>query len=1017
MKGLFHIRWIISGFILLTAAFVAMAIDPVDNGFGWLTLWFAPPVLVAGLFSMVPGILGGLNLSLMSQIRLKWSADPFRHIAALIVFLFSLVVYVLTLEPTASLWDCSEFIATAYKLQVPHTPGTPLALILGRMFSMLAFGDGTRVAWSINLMSAIFSALTIYVCFNLFYLAAQRIFASPWACIAGSAIGSLCLAFSDTFWFSAVEAETYATACFVLSLLVWLIIKGNSFEGKDRSRWLVLIFYMAGLGYCIHPMCLLSLPLLPVVWLLKGKALTLMRVSGALTIGLGLILFINRFIAVGIFEVSFSFDRLFVNSLGAPFYSGAIFFLLLAGLGVFVSLKKYPSSSTYIFCLLFLLAGFSPYLMLFIRSSHNPPIDESNPENLPLVKAYMNREGYPTRPLLFGPYFDAEITSMKKVKDSYYRAENSYEVAGSLSEYDYDKRQTVLPRIYSNDEDHIESYRRWTGLAPNQRPDFGDNISFMLRYQLGHMYLRYIMFNFAGRAGDIQNSDWLRPWEKLYDESQINHSKARNQYFMIPLLLALVGMIAQFRKHKAGFFTVTILFLLTGIVLVLYLNSTPNEPRERDYIYVGSYIAFAAWIAIGIAYLITISRPAWARIAVALTLSMLPLWMLGQNYNDHNRAGRTFQIDHARAVLSSCAPNSILFTGGDNDTFPLWYLQEVEGWRTDVRVMVLSYMNTDWYINQLRKGYYESPAFQLSLGRDAYRQYGPNDALYVQDQIAGGIDAQKYLSLLEKRHPGLSLKGNGDPISLLPSKTLNITLARATESPMVMSRDSGRSTVSLQVTGNYLFKNSLAILDVMTSNPERPVYFNFTSMNQIGLNLQKFLIQEGEVYRVDLYKKSDGADIDTGKMYDNLIRKANYSNLLDQDVNFNYEDFLLRMISPLRQSFNVLAMALLQEGDLPKAQAVMDHAIAHLYAPHLKPTFTDLQTADLLFKMKRNDDAKLVAQRLWEWTNAGIEEAKQKGKSAEEYELYLLQNSAELLSLLSDSNSLETVTPHEPSAR
>ncbi|HTJ52783.1 MAG TPA: DUF2723 domain-containing protein, partial [Cyclobacteriaceae bacterium] len=723
-----------TAFIIILAAYSCMVIDPAAYGFGVLTLWVAPPLLLTGIFLLLVGIIG-IQRADLKRLLQSIRNNYMKHIGGFVIFTIALGTYIITLEPTASLWDCSEFIASAYKLQVPHSPGGPLFLLIARMFSMLALNDVKNVAWTINLMSAFFSALTVYLVFHLIYFFADKIAlpqgrAANMILLLSASCGSLCLTFSDTFWFSAVEAESYAATSFFLLLLVWLIVTGKDLSGNSQARRLILIFYLTGLSYCVHPMCLLALPILPFYWYVKSRTVTV--TNFLLTVGSGLImvLMINRVVAVGLFELMFSFDLFFVNTFHFPFYSGAfIASLLLIALFVFL-LKRYKTLLSYTWASIFLLIGFVPYVMLFIRSNHNPPIDENNPENLPLIRAYMNRESYGAAPLLYGPYFDAEIEGVTTKSKMYYKDNAIYKVAGTTQEYQYNKtRQTILPRIYSNDDNNIQVYRQWTGLNKNERPKFSDNIEYMFRFQLGEMYFRYFLFNFSGRENDIQYSSWLKPWDSLQASVPV---KARNQYWMIPLILGLCGGFYHYAKNRKGFFVVCIFFLITGAVLAFYLNSPPNEPRERDYIYVGSFIAYCVWIGLGIMAIGNICMR-YEKILYLLPVISLavPAWMAYQNFDDHNRSGRTFQMDNARNLLQSCAPNSLLFTGGDNDTFPLWYLQEVEGFRTDVRIMVLSYMNTDWYINQLRRPNYESQSFKLSLDKKDYLQYGPNDALYV----------------------------------------------------------------------------------------------------------------------------------------------------------------------------------------------------------------------------------------------------------------------------------------------
>ena len=1006
-----RILFLLSG-ILVGVGFLLMAIDLAPNGFGVPTLWIAPPMLLAGFLLPIIAITG-MRL-FPSSYRFQ---DIRKHAGGFLVFGVALVVYVRTLEPTASLWDCSEFIASAYKLQVPHTPGTPFSLLIGRLFTILSFGDVTRVAVTLNFMSALFSALTVCLLYHIIFYLSNRLTGSRpvghFVLTTGAFGGSLCLAFSDTFWFSAVEAETYGPACFFLLLLVWLIITGADLVGAARSKRLILIFYLAGLAYCVHPMCLLALPILPFCWTRSSRKIELKKSIFLITGGLVIVLLINRFVAIGYFELAFAFDRLFVNGLGFPFYSGAIALIAVSVGVLWFVLIRFPKISQYTWCLIFLLLGFFPYLLLFIRSNHNPPIDQTNPENLAMIKAYMNRESYPSSPLLFGPYFDAQIIGVGIKRKAYYKDKEKYTIAGSIPEYAYDSRQTLLPRMYSNDENHVATYRSWTGLREHEKPNFFHNLRFMVRYQLGHMYFRYLMWNFAGREGDVQGSGWLRPWD---GRQRSTYEKARNQYWMIPLILGLTGAFFQFRHDRHGFFSVAVLFLITGVILALYLNAPPNEPRERDYIYVGSFIAYSIWIGLG--FLLANARLFRTRTgsaAGAALVLVVPLWMLYQNFNDHNRSDRTFQIDNARNVLRGCAPNAILFTGGDNDTFPLWYMQEVEGFRTDVRVMVLSYMNTDWYINQLRKAYYNSPSFNLTLSEDDYRQYGPNDILYVQEKISSAIDVRQFLRLLQKQHPGLKMTaGNGEAYHILPSRVLKIGLDKdSTTNPRSASLSSGFSPdMILKVTSNHLSKNMLAIMDLIVSNGwTRPVYFNFTSLNSIDVDLSAYVIQEGALFRLRQEKNTaDDVAVDTSLSYRNLVESADYSNLSDPSVYFSYEDHFARMIVPLRHAFNDLAAAFLREGNGTKAMEVMQKAVDDLYPQHLPPSYTNVHAAEILLALNEKDLAMSLSEHLFEYYYDRAKDQKDGRQHPSNLEQYLLRRSAELLAMTGNKTYLEKLS-------
>jgi hypothetical protein len=980
--------------ILIIIGYVSMSIDSEPSGFGLLTLWIAPPLLLGGFLLPIFAIIGIENISKFSIQGVK--LFTWRRAFAILVFIIAFTTYLLTLEPTASLWDCGEFIASAYKLQVPHTPGTPLTLLFGRTFSMFA-GDVHHVAWMVNLMSAFFSALSVVLVYQIIYYFGERLIPQKdrWRnplLILGSLCGSLCLTFSDSFWFSAVEAETYGIACFFLLLIIWLMLKGSDCDEPLRSRMLILIGYMSGLAYCIHPMCLLVLPMLPFVWFMKNKTVTLKMTLLTVISGAALVFMINRFIAIGIFDLAFAADLFAVNTLRLPFYSGVIIALILIATSFYFILRNFSRYRVHSWAVIFLALGFAPYGMLFIRSNQNPPIDETNPEDLYQIKAYVNRESYGSSPLLFGPYFDARIENINAKNKAYYKDDADYKVAGTRIEYQFEKsRETILPRIYSRDPNHIEAYRNWLGMKANEKPTFADNLKFMFTYQLGHMYVRYLLWNFVGRESDVQDSSWLKPWERLSSGSS---ERSRNQYWMVPLLLGIFGAWAQFQKDKKGFITNSIFFLFTGLVLAFYLNSPPVEPRERDYIYVASYIAFTIWIGLGIIALRQSFINAKLQFVFIAGISIaIPSWMLYQNYDDHDRSGRTFQIDYARAVLNGCSPNSVLFTGGDNDTFPLWYVQEVEGYRTDVRVMVLSYMNTDWYINQLRRPYYQSPPLQFSLSKKDYRQYGPNDVLYLDDKIKQGIDVNQYLKLLKEDHSALRMVGSdGDAYHIIPSKTLK-----------VRTGDSDKE-LSIQVTENYLEKNALAILDLIASNEwKRPLYFNFTSMNTMSIDLKPYLIQEGLVYRLRTDRAEKGPAVNTELTYKILIESANFSNLADARVNFNYEDYQARMIGPLRQSFNALADAYLNEGNAAMAEKVLIASVEKLHYAHLPPSYTDLYTADMLMTLGKEDLAKSLTVPVFDYYYAQVKSRITQKQFPDNFELYMLRQSTALLSNLGET--------------
>ncbi len=985
MQGQFNFRkvdyiFFISGAVLLTIGYLCMAFDPVENGFGILTLWFAPILLLTGFALPVLGIVGGEWFK--TQIDFLFSKqfiseNQYPIIGGALVFCFSLMAYLKTMEPTASLWDCSEFIAASYKLQVPHTPGNPLFLLIGRVFTMFSFGDVNDVAVTMNTMSALFSALAVLLLFHFLWIVGKRMvlkFQFPdWIVTLMAFSGAMSMAFIDSFWFSAVEAETYAAGSFFLLVNGWLGLMFWKIRGKEtEKRWKVLTAYIVGLSYGIHPMCLLAIPVIGLFWIYKKREFTIKNLMLVTISGFVVLLIINRIVAVGLFEFAFYLDVWLVNATGLPFYSGAWLLGMMLSVSVFYLVLKKPEWNVVTWSSVFVILGFSTYFVLFIRSNHNPPIDETNPENMALIKAYMNRESYPSRPLLYGPYYDAEIAEINQGKKVYYKSDDEYKIAGHRSNYVYDKhRQTILPRIYSNDAAHVKLYRSWAGIKDNEQPTFIHNLKFLIQYQLGHMYWRYLMWNFGGRVSDIQHDGWLKPWESANAEIENN---ARNQYWMLPFLMGVIGFVFQYKHDKKAFATTLLFFLITGVILSLYLNSPPQEPRERDYIYVGSFMIFCIWIGYGVLAIYKLFIRVNNRMSMiisCLTAIAIPALLLIINWDDHDRSGRTVHMDSARNLLNTCEPNAILFTGGDNDTFPLWYLQEVEGFRTDVRVIVLSYFNTDWYIGQLQKKYYDSDAFNLTLGKDEYVQFGKNDVLYYREhpQIKGAIHAGKFLNLLKEDHPSLALKTtSGDVIHQIPSKGISIPIKeealRNLNVPKVLKANI-QDQIILKMKNNYLEKNALVFLDLIMSNHwERPIYFNYTSMNGIGLDVTPYLVQEGQLFQFLPVKNKEATSMmNIDKMYTNLIDTKDFDNLYDDRVYLNHEEYLSRIVVPLQQYFTTLAIACFNNGEREKAKGVMKKYLDLFQNDHIPSTYADLQAVRILSALGEESLAKSISEK------------------------------------------------------
>lgn len=905
------------------------------------------------------------------------------------VFGISTLVYLLTVEETGSFWDAGEFIAVSYKLMVPHPPGAPFFLLLGRMFSFLAFGDVTQVAYWINMVSVLASGFTILFLFWTISMLSRKLLKiesldgisleQSILILGSAAVGALAYTFSDSFWFSAVEAEVYGLSSFFTAFVVWAILKWELIEDESRAnRWLILIAYMMGLSIGVHLLNLVTIPALGLIYYFKKyKEPTTWGILSALAISGGLIILINNIIIPGLPSLAGSFEIFFVNTLGLPFGSGAIFIaaLIIGGLiwGILYSFKKQREIlHTSLLGLAFILIGYSSYALVVIRSNYNTPINENDPSDVMSFVKYLKREQYGSRPLLKGQYFTAQVLGTKEGEKVYVKGKDKYEVAERRISYEYDpNHSTILPRMYSNSPPHVQRYLEVTGLKEGEKPSFVDNITFMLKHQMGWMYMRYFLWNFAGREGDWQDADWMSIGDAFEDvPDQIANNEGRNNFFMIPLILGLVGMVFQYSKSKREFAVVAMLFFLTGLALILYLNSPPIEPRERDYIYVGSYYAFAIWIgfavlAFGEALGKVSSKKLGAILGTTLCLSA-PAIMAQQGWDDHNRSNRFFSVDSAKNFLASLAPNAILYTGGDNDTFPLWYSQDVEGFRTDTRVTVLSYYNTDWYIGQMMRQTYESEPFPFTLTAENYKQGGPNDYLPYEDLGVKILDVDQFLGLLKNNDKRLKLYPSAN---VVPSRTFSIKVDKKHVASLGIVPEGMDSLIvdnmilSLKKGKNALEKKDLAILDnIASSNWERPIYVNNTSMQQINFDLSPWAIQEGNAYRIIPVRnpRPEASYVNVDLMYDNMINKFHYRELDNPNVYYteDYRNFVLNH----RSSFNTLVEALLAKGDKEKARTALLFNLEKMPDVAVNYDYTSARAVNFLYQVDENDKAKEIAE-------------------------------------------------------
>ena len=913
-----------------------------------------------------------------------WNFNKINNFSGWIAFIISLIVYSITVEDTASFWDCGEFIAVSSKLEVPHPPGAPFYLLLGRFFSLFALGNNENIALAVNFLSVVASSFTILFLFwSITHLSKKII--SPKnnkniiLIILAGFTGSMVFTFSDSFWFSAVEAEVYAISSFFTAFVFWAILKWETIKSEsDQNKWIILIAYMMGLSIGVHLLNLVTIPALAlIIYFRKSEKISTLGIVSSLLISSFIIILIIEGIIPGLPSFASFIERFFVNSIGLPFGSGIILFIILfistlIYLIRYSELKEKVILNTSLLSLTFILIGYSSYSLVLIRSSYNPPIDENNPENILNFISYLKREQYGYRPLFKGQYFDANVTNQVENGITYKKGKERYEIKEKKFKYVYDpKRTTIFPRMYSNQPNHIQRYREITNLNKNQNPTFSDNIEFFFKYQIGHMYLRYFLWNFSGRESDIQDAQWLgiaNAFETV--PYQIEKNKGRNNYLMLPLIFGILGMFFQYSKDKKNFSVVTLLFILTGIALVFYLNSPPTEPRERDYIYAGSYYAFSIWIGFGSLFLYSMFLKIFKKENLAIGLSILfslspPTIMAYENWDDHNRSKRYLTVDSAKNLLASCAPNSILFTGGDNDTFPLWYVQEVEEFRTDVRVIVLSYFNTDWYIDQMMSKKNKSEAIKFNLNLDNYIQGGLNDYLpYVNNPKIkdAAINLSAYLNLVKNNNKAIQVPTSSSNYNVIPSKSLYLNVDENKNIEGLPNKflqyKTDKLILSLKKNKKGIEKKDLAFLDLLEANKwERPIYFNNTSLNGINFDLKRNVIQEGFTYRLlPILNSNSGSLINSDLMYYNIMKNSYWRELDNENAYFSedHRGFIMNY----RATFNTLIRSLIDNGEYEKALEVINKSLELIPDKSIMYDHYSVQLVEFLLKLDQIGDIK-----------------------------------------------------------
>ncbi|HMZ99642.1 MAG TPA: DUF2723 domain-containing protein [Ferruginibacter sp.] len=919
------------------------------------------------------------------------------NITGWIICIIACSVYIMTMEATGSLWDCGEFASSAYKLQIPHPPGAPLFVLIGRLF-MVPFGPD-NAATGINLMSALSSGFTILFLFWSITHFARKLVTKDgseltsekiYGIMAAGVVGALAYTFSDSFWYSAVEGEVYALSSFFTAVVFWGILKWEQNVDEEQKegikghftradRWLILIFYLMGLSIGVHLLNLLTIPAIVMIYYYKRyEKITKWGTFWAFVIGCLITGLVQKAVIQWTIKGAGNFDIFFVNDLGMPFFSGfAFFFIFLAVLlyiGIRIAVKKnWNFLRLGLWSFVFMLLGYSTYFTTLIRSNADPSVDMFNVDNPVNLVGYLSREQYGDWPILYGQDFTAKPVDTK-ITETYVKSNGKYEKNGRKIDYVYAPEDMHLfPRMWdqSNDQGHADYYAGWMGIGKDQQgawersPTVGENIRFAMAYQVGWMYFRYFMWNFAGKQNDIQgvNMGNVRDgnWKtgiSFYDNLRLGnqdmlpdtlkHNKANNKLFALPLILGILGLVYQVMRDKRDGLVVGLLFFFTGLAIVFYLNQAGNQPRERDYAFVGSFYAFAIWIGLGVLYVKELfgkfikNGMSATMAAGAVCLLAVPVLMASQEWDDHDRSNKTLARDLAKDYLESCEKNAILISFGDNDTYPLWYAQEVQGIRRDVRVINSSLLGTDWYINQLRYKLNDSdpidPIWSPSQIEGASRDilysleslYGNNQQYINRYKTRAGItgDAATPMDLYTMMKdyagsddPNKQEQGtDGSPIFLFPSRnvTIPVDVNLVRQNGTVNPEDSVVSQVQFQISKSVLFKNDAAILNIIAANKwKRPIYF--TSQDGGGLGFQKYIRQDGLSYRLVPVFESE---VNDKRVYDVMMTKFASGNADKPGVYFDEEN--RRHLNTIRMAYASAALDLAVKNKKEEARKMLN---------------------------------------------------------------------------------------------
>ncbi len=897
-----------------------------------------------------------------------------------IVCIVACTVYLMTMEATGSLWDCGEFASSAYKLQVPHPPGAPLFVMLGRLF-MAPLGPHDAVR-GLNTMNALASGFTILFLFWSITHFAKKIVQKDGQELSSSniigimsagVVGALAYCFSDSFWYSAVEGEVYALSSFFTAIVFWAILKWEQAVTDEQAagingnftkadRWIILIFYLMGLSIGVHLLNLLTIPAIVMVYYYKRYKPTLKGVIFAFIIGCIITGAVQKFVIQSSIEWAGSFDILFVNSFGLPYFSGFAFtFILIAVLFYFTyqfaSKKGWAFLKLGIWCTAFMLLGYSSYFTTLVRSNADPSVDMFNVDNPVSLVGYVSREQYGDYPLLYGQDFTAQIID-GKTTDKYIKSNGKYEKNGKKVEYVYaDADKHPFPRMWdqSNDQGHADYYASWAGIGKEKdgswerAPTMAENIGFFFDYQINWMYWRYFMWNFAGKQNDIEGTNMGNTrdgnWKTgigAYDNARLGNqeilpdtlknNKANNKLYMLPFILGLLGLYYQYKRSGKDALVTGLLFFFTGLAICIYLNQPGNQPRERDYAYVGSFYAFAIWIGLGVLFVkdwltdILKNEQTSGILSGVVCFLAVPFLMANQEWDDHDRSQKTIARDLAIDYLESCPKNAILISFGDNDTYPLWYAQEVEGIRTDVRVINSSLLGTDWYINQLRYKINESDPIDPIWSADKIE--GSNRDVLRYNPNVPGVDPSKAMDLytMMKDYAGSddpakgAVANDNETMNTFPTQLVSVGVDSAfvLQNHTVNPDDKIVKQLEFKIEKNYLYKNDAAILNIIAANKwKRPICFT-SPYGELGF--EKYLRQDGMTYRL---VPVENAGLNKDWVMDKMINKFAFGSAEKKGVFYDEEN--RRHLNSIRLAYAQAAGALADAGRKEEARKLLDH--------------------------------------------------------------------------------------------